>query len=1169
MKTKYLFVILMIILVGVQFRAAAQIDKDQAIGIVKSSLTNEELQNYNVLVFPDLIQGKEFNLSPYHVLHSEYDMSWLFFIDMYPLAQWDHNCKYLFLDQQTGNYTTINYRIPPQDYWYGLEYVNTPYPYPLNNPLQGNNQGNSNIANPDPHKYAVFICWNENEPCRWNNLSHIYCGIKRNYGFMDDNIFVLSGNGNYDSLPSYNLDNFGNEQDFDGPCTKDNIEDVFNYLSQAMSVEDLLFVYATSHGGTIGNDTSYLRLNGQDSIFDYEVAALVNNIDCSQRIFGIDACYSGGFKDDLEGYHTVVQTCVSADTFSIIFSGFGFHDMSFWWGTALRGCYPLSKNKPWEDGPKIGEHDSLHTISIIDSTDFNPDDTLGGNNDGFIQFQEAFNFAYRYASDIRDRNGQNFINDGFIGDLLTLNGIEGRVDSSQYISGDFLIGRKLTLAPGTTLSNGFGQLNLFLNDSSEILVEDNASLNISGTNAKFYGSSGPSFVNIIGNVSAGYMNFQGDTNAAIHVNFNNASKKYALSHFSFENASVHSYCDSLSFSFTSFDHTPFEFTGCRLILNNTNAFYNSPLDVSGTYLTINATNDFTSSDLTLSSSSVSITGANNFTDSDIECSGDELYITGSNEFSNAMLDLSKGNIIISDSNIFNNSSVKIAQPLDEASFIEISNNSFDNDTTYVTTAVVTIEDYRNFQIDTNAFSYASGRGIELFYAGWEGRGVQQIAKNIIELKQPSASIWSDVGVHSYCSHATIKNNRIRENSYGLVAFHNSDINVLGDSSAYDYTKTQLIADNTRCQCLFNFASFPVEFHGNVFRDTVIYANQYHPFIKTVEYDELMQDTTGAPEWILDPFLDVTYNCWVHDSNLYDRLIPVGAYFYSPAWCPPGGEGHLKTTNIPQSIYYQAKIDIQDSNYLLADIGYKQLISEYPEDKYALASLKGLFALNPALHGTSYSSLKSYYDSLSLNPGDSLLGKTADWMSIRCDVENHHYQQAINSLDSILANPGTYADSVFALIDLGKVFAEMTDSAGLKASLTTRNPAVIPGTYTQFIAWRKDWVDLLLKFTETPPPNKSPNDKGIDEVMPCRFISVYPNPAANNLNVNYEVLHPGDITVKILTCDGQQFNVFDERKYKPGDYSLQISSAHWPNGCYLLSLSFNQVVSDARKLLVYH
>jgi len=58
MKTNKLFVILMITLIAAQYRTSAQINKEQAIGIIKSSLTNEELQNYNVLLLPDLIQGK-------------------------------------------------------------------------------------------------------------------------------------------------------------------------------------------------------------------------------------------------------------------------------------------------------------------------------------------------------------------------------------------------------------------------------------------------------------------------------------------------------------------------------------------------------------------------------------------------------------------------------------------------------------------------------------------------------------------------------------------------------------------------------------------------------------------------------------------------------------------------------------------------------------------------------------------------------------------------------------------------------------------------------------------------------------------------------------------------------------------------------------------------------
>jgi hypothetical protein len=267
MKTKYYFVILLITIFGAQIKSTAQVDIDQAIGIIKSNLTNEELQNYNVLLFPDLLQGQDFYLSQYHVLHFTYDMSWLFFIDMYPTAQWDHYCKYIFVDQQTGNLTTINQRIPPRDYWYGWQFINYPHPYPENISLPDSIQVVSYYINPDPHKYAVFLCWNEGEPCRWNNLSHIYCGIKRNYGFKDENIFVLSGSGIVPDTLSPNLDNDTISDDFDGPCTKDSIQAVFDRLSEIMTGEDILFVYATTHGGTIGNNTSYLRLFGEDSIF--------------------------------------------------------------------------------------------------------------------------------------------------------------------------------------------------------------------------------------------------------------------------------------------------------------------------------------------------------------------------------------------------------------------------------------------------------------------------------------------------------------------------------------------------------------------------------------------------------------------------------------------------------------------------------------------------------------------------------------------------------------------------------------------------------------------------------------------------------------------------------------------------------------------------------------
>lgn len=296
MKAKLYFVSTLIIYVALISNTRAQIGKIQAIDSVTSKMTSQELSDYNVLCYPELIQGNEFNLTAYHVLYSPYDTSWLFFTDMIPMAQWDHDCKYLFVDQQTGNITEINSHIPPTDYWYGWEFINYPYPYPQNNHNNDSIQVYSQSINPDPHKYAVLLCWNEGEACRWNNLSHIYCGIKRNYGFMDENIFVLSGNGTLPDTLSPNLDNEFPINDFDGPCTKDSISDVFNYLSQTLTNEDILFVYATTHGEKWGQDTSYLRLWNYDSLFDHELAEMLSDIQCSEKIMDLMLVIQGDLE---------------------------------------------------------------------------------------------------------------------------------------------------------------------------------------------------------------------------------------------------------------------------------------------------------------------------------------------------------------------------------------------------------------------------------------------------------------------------------------------------------------------------------------------------------------------------------------------------------------------------------------------------------------------------------------------------------------------------------------------------------------------------------------------------------------------------------------------------------------------------------------------------------
>jgi hypothetical protein len=1088
---------------------------------------------------------------------------------------WAHPCKYVFIQKSTGNYYIREESMPPLFYWLSWEEVSVPFPH--HDFIQSSDTSFYVYTDiiPDPHKYALLITWNAwEDQARWNNLSHVFSGLKQAYGFIDDNIFVLSDDGVFPDSLNHNLDGLYPSNDFDGPCTKEKIGEIFEHLDSIMTNEDIFLFYATTHGDTLLDDpvdTTSLRLWDYEPFYDYELEEMVENLECSQMVFSIDACYAGGFLDELEGAHRIVQVPVPRGKFTSR-KWRDFDYFTYGWATAVRGWHVKDVTRPWEQSLyRAGYHPHLDSINSdwTYKVDIDPDSiNHGGNQDGFLQFGEVFNYIKNFDGQAQLYN-LDYQNHGFRGDLLTLNGIEGRVDTSQYISGNFLIGRKLTLTPGVVLSDNSTYLNhcnLYLNDSSEILVQDSATLNINGPFTKFYGCVGHSFANIEGDISEDRMNFEGDTNATIHVNFNNPSKSYALEYFDFDHAAIFADCDSLSFSYTSFDNTPVEFTGSYLVLNNTNTVADSPLDFTGNFLKITAANDFDNSDMALKSGSITFEEANVFLDSDIEFSGNEINITGPNSFINSVLDLSKGNIII-DENDFTNASVSISHPFDEAAYIEITNNSFENDSTVTFNAVVTIEDYKNFQVDTNTFLYESGRGIELFYAGWDGRGMQQIAKNSIELEQPSTSLWSDVGIHSYSSNVNINNNRIKQNSYGIVGFHNSDLMVLGDSTVNSYDSTQLIGDNTRTQCLFNTASFPAEFHWNVIRDTNQYAFQYHPFIKTVEYDELMQDTTGATEWLKDPYLDVTKNCWIDSTGLDDRLIPLGAYIDSAVHCPGSGGGHLKTLDIPQSIYYQAENDILDCNYLSAQSGFKQVIAEYPENKYALASLKGLFALNPALYDTNYSILKQYCDSLALNPGDSLLGKTAEWLSIRCNIENLNYQQAINSLDSILANPGTYADSIFALIDLSEVFAEMNDSTGLKTSLITKNIEIIPGSHIEFLGKRKSWIDLLLKTSEDAGPEDIPPVNNQKERRTVSITSIQPNPAMDEFEVEYTLQMEGKVEIQILSVSGQLMQTVKLGNHVKGEYSEALYVHGFKTGTYIILLKLENFISDSQTLII--
>lgn len=92
-------------------------------------------------------------------------------------------------------------------------------------------------------KYAVIISGGVNDAHNhsryWNNIKYIYNVLKFDYGFSDENMYVLyyDGTGEDNTVP------------VDYSCTRADLQRVFNELRTKMTSFDLLFVYTTNHGG--------------------------------------------------------------------------------------------------------------------------------------------------------------------------------------------------------------------------------------------------------------------------------------------------------------------------------------------------------------------------------------------------------------------------------------------------------------------------------------------------------------------------------------------------------------------------------------------------------------------------------------------------------------------------------------------------------------------------------------------------------------------------------------------------------------------------------------------------------------------------------------------------------------------------------------------------------
>ncbi len=552
-KALLVTIALMAIMMSVSAQNGTGYTKQQADSLMLRSILASDLESSDVYSLDTLINSDD---TIWHFdgsfIKSPYNTAWAYFVDDCPFANWVHPCRYIFVNATNGNYQLIYSELPPEH----LDFTPLslfPRPVPASYDYGAIETPMVKTVQDNPHLFAVLICGSESaSECRFkNDVSAVYSTLTNVYGCPKNNIYVLYNTGS--SL-------FGNDFDGDGGndihnnANKETITQVFNELSgksndypeiPELDEDDQLFIFVDDHGGR-SNGISYFST--PTGVYkDTTMARDLEQVKCAQMIVLMQPCKSGGFPVRLTDYVNYNVQCKNRSVHSAandewswsenILTNNKFCEFTYYWVAAARGYYPAcdpiswQNTHPWNNSYMVGTNpfipwnpDIFPSYNHQNHPDFNPDT----NNDGYIQMEEAFNYAdaldryspngfyhsFYYNNTLVTENPQQSINIGFDSNdyLLTLGGIAGLVSVSQSIDNrNYLCGGNLTIDQGKSVTFNTGS-KFFVAQNNNIKVQNNAVLTIKGlmrfgTNAELRVNQG-GLLNIDGSHLAGWENMQ-------------------------------------------------------------------------------------------------------------------------------------------------------------------------------------------------------------------------------------------------------------------------------------------------------------------------------------------------------------------------------------------------------------------------------------------------------------------------------------------------------------------------------------------------------------------------------------------------------------------------------------------------------------------------------------
>lgn len=384
------------------FGLKAQITRQQADAIVTNQIFSTNLNNVDIYAFPNMMTSSvRIDLADGTSVAVPYHTCYAYFIDLMPLANWSHPCKYCFVDLN-GNSSLVDKNVQPMN-WSNLSMVSlkqrptsVQYTYRCDESIQPES------PETNPHLWAVLICANtrgdyytEYRHRYWGDLSCVYTTLTNVYGFQENTledpysditdthilVFVPTMLNGYNdnelnstgggSSNRYN-DYFAMRNNEYGPYhtelgsgfsyNKSELSRLFSKLSEILTYEDQLFIYVTGNGvdyPAVGFEMPNGNQGNGIIVTPADLSSFVEDIKCSQMTLVMQNNFSGSFKDsfmDCEGdmcENRIVLTATDANSFSFPemyitrrsqtpnhFECENVNEFTYYWAASQLGYYP-------------------------------------------------------------------------------------------------------------------------------------------------------------------------------------------------------------------------------------------------------------------------------------------------------------------------------------------------------------------------------------------------------------------------------------------------------------------------------------------------------------------------------------------------------------------------------------------------------------------------------------------------------------------------------------------------------------------------------------------------------------------------------------------------------------------------------------------------------------